>query len=62
VEGSIFALWSHSPSARDPGPSEDPPLAGHFRYLDEPDWRPMPDPSVMKVTNPFKKNNDPTMG
>ncbi len=53
--GPVFALCSHSRGARDPDPRKGNCLASHFRYLPDGDWQPMPDPGMMKVTNPFKR-------
>jgi len=55
AKGPVFALCSHSPSARDPDVDKGTLLASHFRYLNESSWQPMPDPNIMKVTNPFKR-------
>lgn len=52
---SVWALCSHSPSARGPDINKGTLLASHFRYLGEDQWLPMPDPGLMKVTNPFKR-------
>jgi len=53
----IYALCSHSPNgARDPDPNRGALLAREYRYLSNSEWHEMPDPSVMKVTNPFKRN------
>src|SRR5262245_19051777 len=52
---SVWAFCSHSPFARDPDINKGTLLASHFRFLGEDHWRPMPDPSLIKVTNPFKR-------
>lgn len=52
--GPVFVLCSHSPSARDPDSHNGTRLATHYQYFSDADWQPMPDPSLMKVTNPFK--------
>jgi hypothetical protein len=55
VEGPVYAFCSHSPNARDPDTNKGTLLASHFRYLLDSSWQAMPDPKVMKVTNPFKR-------
>ena len=55
ASGPIFALCSFSPGARDPDDHRGALLASHYRYLRDGDWQPMPDPRIMKVTNPFKR-------
>ena len=54
-QGTVYALCSHSPGARDPDTNKGTLLASHFRYLQDQVWYAMPDPDVMKVTNPFKR-------
>ena len=53
--GPVFALCSHSPGAQDPDKNRGTLLATHHRELEEKEWHPMPDPDIMKVTNPFKR-------
>lgn len=55
VAGPVFAFCSDSPGARDPDRHRGTLLASHFRYVDSGDWKAMPAPDVMKVTNPFKR-------
>jgi hypothetical protein len=55
--GPIFVLCSHSLGARDPDEYRGGRLATHFSDLDESEWKAMPDPFMMKVTNPFKRRN-----
>jgi len=54
-DGPVYALCSHSPGARDPDENEGNLLASHFRYVSETSWRAMPNPRIMKVTNPFRR-------
>ena len=54
--GAVFALCSVSPAARDPDPYRGARLASHYRFLAEDAWHPMPDPRLMKVTNPFRRS------
>lgn len=54
-QGTVYALCSHSPSARDPDTNKGTLLASQYRYLQDQSWHAMPDPEVMKVTNPFKR-------
>jgi hypothetical protein len=55
VSGPVFAFCSDSPGARDPDQHRGTLLASHFRYLQGGAWQAMPEPHVMKVTNPFKR-------
>ena len=55
LDGPVFAFCSHSPAARDPDVHQGTRLASQFRDLGESAWQPMPDPEIMKVTNPFKR-------
>src|SRR5262249_49800870 len=55
ARGPTFALCSHSVGARDPDDNRGTLLATHYRYLAAGPWEPMPDPKIMKVTNPFKR-------
>jgi hypothetical protein len=55
ASGPVFALCSHSPGARDPDSFRGTLLATHYRPLHENEWQVMPDPDLMKVTNPFKR-------
>jgi hypothetical protein len=55
AQGPVFALCSHSPGARDPDTHRGTLLATHYRYLRDGAWQAMPDPGIMKVTNPFKR-------
>lgn len=55
AKGQVYALCSYSPGARDPDRYKGTLPATHYRELDESEWRAMPDPNVMKVTNPFKR-------
>jgi len=56
AKGPVYAFCSHSPAARDPDINKGTLVARQFRYLPESRWQPMPDPNIMKVTNPFKRN------
>jgi hypothetical protein len=56
VKGPVYALCSHSPAARDPDLSRGSHRASHFRYIGSSEWQSMPEPELMKVTNPFKRN------
>jgi hypothetical protein len=51
----VFALCSDSPGARDPDSHQGTLLATHYRYFGNDSWQCMPDPRIMKVTNPFKR-------
>lgn len=55
VSGPVFAFCSDSPGARDPDQHRGTLLASHFRYPRDGDWKAMPEPHIMKVTNPFKR-------
>jgi hypothetical protein len=55
TNGPVYALCSHSPGARDPDAHQGSLSASHYRYLSDTSWQAMPDPKVMKVTNPFKR-------
>ena len=55
VSGPVFAFCSDSPAAQHPDPHQGTLLASHFRYLHDGDWQTMPEPHIMKVTNPFKR-------
>ena len=57
ANGPVFVLCSHSLGARDPDAHRGTLLATHFSDLDESQWQAMPDQSVMKVTNPFKRRD-----
>jgi hypothetical protein len=55
AKGPVYALCSYSPNARDPDRHKGALRATYYRWLDETEWQAMPDPDVMKVTNPFKR-------
>jgi hypothetical protein len=55
VKGPVYVLCSHSCSARDPDMHHGTLLATHYRNLGTSEWLAMPDPNLMKVTNPFKR-------
>jgi hypothetical protein len=55
AKGTVYALCSYSPAARDPDPHKGTLLATRFRYLGESEWQQMPDKKIMRVTNPFKR-------
>lgn len=55
AHGPVYALCSHSPSARDPDQHRGTLLATHYRDIGNREWVAMPDPGLMKVTNPFKR-------
>ena len=51
----MFVLCSHSPGARDPDLNRGSLLPTHYQNPHERLWLPMPDASLMKVTNPFRR-------
>lgn len=51
----IYALCSFSAGARDPDVHRGTRLATHHRRISEAQWQAMPDPALMKVTNPFRR-------
>jgi len=51
----VYAFCSYSPNAHDPDVNKGTLLARQYRYFGESEWRLMPDPNIMKVTNPFKR-------
>lgn len=53
--GSIYVLCSDSTRARDPDIYKGQRLATAYQYVDCETWEAMPDPTIMKVTNPFKR-------
>jgi len=53
AKGTVYALCSYSPAARDPDPHKGTLLATRFRYLGESEWQQMPDKKIMRVTNPY---------
>jgi hypothetical protein len=53
--GPVYALCSFSTGARDPDVHRGTRLATHYRSIPETEWHPMPDPELMKVTNPFRR-------
>jgi len=55
VQGPVYALCSDSPGARDPDAHQGTLLASQYRYFPDTLWQQMPDPTIMKVTNPFKR-------
>ena len=55
LSSGVFAFCSDSPAAKDPDPHRGTVLATHYRYLNDDEWHEMPDPRVMKVSNPFKR-------
>ena len=52
----VFVFCSHSPNAIDRDPHRGTLLGTHYRDVGDDEWRVLPDPSVMKVANPFKRN------
>jgi hypothetical protein len=57
ASGPVFAFCSDSKAARDPDQHHGARLASHFRHVDDGDWQAMPEPHIMKVTNPFKRKD-----
>jgi len=53
--GPVYAFCSDSPGARDPDNHRGTRLATHHRNVGAKDWLTMPDPGMVKVTNPFKR-------
>ncbi len=51
----VFVFCSHSPSAKDPDAHRGTLLGTHYQYSGDDEWRVLPDPRDMKVTNPFKR-------
>ncbi len=51
-----YVLCSFSAGARDPDVHRGARLATHYRFASETLWHAMPDPALMKVTNPFRRH------